>query len=530
MSSNHLIGLGGTGVKTVEAFVHLTAAGLMPGDVEVSLFDQDRANGNLVTTKGLLETYRNLHENLGTQLSVPFLRTEIKRPAMAMEWMWSPLQISNTSMSQFFALPTLNSDLQDFVRCLYQPGRLELDMDLGLGFRGRPAVGAAVISGSTDRGHVLWDYIKGLVGSKSDDVNIFLAGSVFGGTGAAGLPGIARQCRKIIADNTSPNPGAPSNYSIGACLMLPYFTFSDQSCERENGELPVMARSADQVLRSQLALEFYANSMAGPTSDRAFDTIYLVGLDPEIPLEYCQLGGNDQRNPALLPELVGALSMVHFFDRGKGLRGQVLRCGRQDKESVTWNDLPSPSGIAGSGEVLHALGQLLRFAFAYYYVYHGYMTRSRRKVSREPWYRRLINAEGVSLAASVDASSLAVCETLHNYCGDLLAWFTCLTTNTRKELSLSALGDVSGFGRCERLSAGTDGRRDGPPIPHLNERPKTVAERRVLTDAFDRLLGNVHGPGLDVIYEGLCRQSAPRSPGIPAFIDALWKACALSPR
>ncbi|MFM7575975.1 MAG: hypothetical protein ACKO5Q_03395, partial [Microcystaceae cyanobacterium] len=81
---------------------------------------------------------------------------------------------------------------------LYSPD--EQEADLAVGFRGRPPIGSAVMSRLelettstttlSDNWQRLFNHIEGDLDAK-DEVAIHLFGSIFGGTGASGVPTLA---------------------------------------------------------------------------------------------------------------------------------------------------------------------------------------------------------------------------------------------------------------------------------------------------------------------------------------------------
>ena len=64
--TNILIGIGGTGAKCVEAFIHMCAAGIGPNDgsVWLEMVDQDQSNGNLNRTSQAFSLYSDLRNDL----------------------------------------------------------------------------------------------------------------------------------------------------------------------------------------------------------------------------------------------------------------------------------------------------------------------------------------------------------------------------------------------------------------------------------------------------------------------------------
>ena len=55
--TNIILGVGGTGAKIVESFVHLCAAGLGPPRAAVAFIDQDQSNGNTQRARKTLTQY-----------------------------------------------------------------------------------------------------------------------------------------------------------------------------------------------------------------------------------------------------------------------------------------------------------------------------------------------------------------------------------------------------------------------------------------------------------------------------------------
>ena len=102
---------------------------------------------------------------------------------------------------------------------LYDPNE-EFQLPLDEGFRARPSIGAAagclVFSKTIHFGKYVFEAIESAKSGNS--VKIFLSSSIFGGTGAAGFPSIARVIRRMAEQE-----GLSQNIQIGGCLMLPYF-------------------------------------------------------------------------------------------------------------------------------------------------------------------------------------------------------------------------------------------------------------------------------------------------------------------
>ena len=57
----YVIGVGGTGMRCLESFVHLCAIGMLDGkEINVLTLDTDANNGNLKRVKDLINSYRRI--------------------------------------------------------------------------------------------------------------------------------------------------------------------------------------------------------------------------------------------------------------------------------------------------------------------------------------------------------------------------------------------------------------------------------------------------------------------------------------
>src|ERR1051326_8838416 len=214
--ASYVIGLGGTGAKCVEALIHLCAAGLMPDrknvqgqpigkeDLYVAFVDSDVSNGSLERARITLNQYSACKSNkLG---SCDLFKTQVyvgEKDGKTFDT-WSPFAEDDTTQPQlgdFFKYETLSTNsnaaadrsVAYLMDVLYT--HQEKTTSLERGFRGHPSIGAAVLSSSLNfNAGEPWANFKNRIRQDigGDGARIILIGSVFGGTGAAGLPTIAR--------------------------------------------------------------------------------------------------------------------------------------------------------------------------------------------------------------------------------------------------------------------------------------------------------------------------------------------------
>ena len=240
--------------------------------------------------------------------------------------------------------------------------------------------------------------------AKDPNAKIFLAGSIFGGTGAAGFPTIA----KLIKNELD---GKPINAQIGGALVLPYFTFTD------TGDNELKARAEHFLMNTQAALNYYSNN-----KDPIYDAIYLLGDTSKIEVDP-SLGGKTQRNAQHFIELYAALAAIHFFDPNFAVDGGAAQYFRLDRANnpLKWTDIPD--GDKGM-TIQSNLRQLTYFSFAYLDIYKQRLDEIRESGGsgdyNAPWYIDFFQREGISLKNNRVEASLT---NVQNYCEDFLLWF-----------------------------------------------------------------------------------------------------------
>ncbi|CAK0765851.1 conserved hypothetical protein [Gammaproteobacteria bacterium] len=431
MAKNFLIGVGGTGAKCVESFVHLCAAGLGPDIVQIQLIDQDDANGNLSRTKKLISLYHDLHSsfrvgNGGDRLApeTVFLNTEVITPKAGL--ISCPSVNNSSSLANCFNYNNLSPNLAELVDSLYS-GESERDLSLVHGFHARPNVGAAIFGAyarsSTSAWNNLFEDVREAAGSGS--VQVFLVGSIFGGTGASGFPTLARWLYQKIKKEKI------AGVSIGGALMLPYVTYTRSSSQGTNPSFPT--RFLDSTI---VALRYYARLFQ---HEPPFQHLYLLGWDPLIELPNLGAGAGAQENPPLIPELYAALAGCKFFstppEPNESTQVFLAGYGTSEKEDqLIWKDVP----IVRQGDqhdVKQKLSQSLHFGFAFHYVYAPFLSRSTenqapwKSCQKEAWFKRLIVKQGVEIQEDRHQKSLANLQIFSRF---HLEWFTTLVHASRQ--------------------------------------------------------------------------------------------------
>ena len=280
MAVNILIGVGGTGAKTVEAALVLLLAGMVDDPVYVGIVDQDKANGNVARAISLLTRAHRFRkvwssgENginwnkagttaLGGTKIIPLFSGDTMDETDAI---YQP-NAAETSLQKMMG-PAEGTPQRALFDLLFMTGGQEQDLKLDKGYRGRAHVGsAAFIASLAEDGNKLFDAIADVAANaQGQAVNVFFVGSAFGGTGAAGFPTLARRLDRLRKDPKYPNG---KNVKIGGLLMLPYFLFNNPDDENA-----AVVKSEHLLPKTQLALEYYHNLFE---HEQCFDMFYTMG-------------------------------------------------------------------------------------------------------------------------------------------------------------------------------------------------------------------------------------------------------------
>jgi hypothetical protein len=185
MPKNYLIGIGGTGARVIEAVVHMCAAGYGPDELSLFIIDPDEGNGNLTRTKTLITLYQDCKKGFQPTPRTKLFKTRLTTPEPLT---WDIFKDQNTTLAYYINYKNMQQskkDLADFVSVLFSEE--ELNTPLNEGFRGHPSIGSVVMANPPEDHYpwkMLWDDIT--TSQKPNDVRVFLVGSIFGGTGAAG--------------------------------------------------------------------------------------------------------------------------------------------------------------------------------------------------------------------------------------------------------------------------------------------------------------------------------------------------------
>ena len=316
-----VIGIGGTGMRCLESFVHTCAIGMYDNtEIEMLALDTDEDNGNFKRLESLVNCYRSV--NGGNSCSDTFFSAKINYHS------FSPGYKQDTTFDKISNYSTLSGHraedpIADLVDLFVDSSVRE--MPLKEGYRAQTQMGSLLMYHAIvhagykakyeNTANGISEFINAL--SHSQKAPVFIFGSVFGGTGASSIPIIPRALRRA-AEVMEENTANVSDHPFGTIVLTSYFQFD--SPQRNN---EVVAKSSNFAVNSQAALMFYNNDK---TVNSTYSRMYLLGRDAQRSYnkgidqdsrKASSIGGSDQKNPADYIELLAASAAWHFFDEAK---------------------------------------------------------------------------------------------------------------------------------------------------------------------------------------------------------------------
>jgi hypothetical protein len=307
----YVFSIGGSGIRVLHSLIMLLASGMKIKAEIITpvIIDTDEHNGNLETTKELMKIYSRIYNKISVlngQESV-FEKTKTTKTSVFSTKINEPVYITidGQQYANLRALikeadPTIDKDLKSEIETLFSNDNL--DMPLTYGFIGNPNIGCVVLNYLFNDSQNFTKLVDEIIKTKTD--KIFIISSIFGGTGAAGFPLLLN----IFSDKKAPN-------TLGALSISPYYTLDDTPINTGNSILDGSSEGVKKYVidpkqfnaKTFAAQLYYANYIKN-----SVDALYYVG-DNTLKSSYPNcLGGSEQKNPAHVIELMGALSIIHF--------------------------------------------------------------------------------------------------------------------------------------------------------------------------------------------------------------------------
>jgi len=321
----YVIAIGGTGNKILESVVYGACADAFHtrGDgnvgkplpmIRMLAVDVDAACGNTTRAKQAADYYervRSLFPAKGparrgfhTRLVTDRWNMNLSKRATSVERM-----VQNHKRDQLLA-----NTLFD---------RTEASLEYSEGFRGHPDLGVLFFAdllsdlpqlAAAGQPDEMIDMLREMRGDmeRGEQAKVILCGSIFGGTGASGIPTISQYLRKHFA-------GHGPQLELAAVLMLPYYKVPPSS---QNEELEIVVKSSTFMDKARTALQYYGMEgmiKSGESDEKGvFDALYLLGMPPEafITTRMYSTGSQSQENDAHMLEWLAMRCIARFFRTG----------------------------------------------------------------------------------------------------------------------------------------------------------------------------------------------------------------------
>jgi hypothetical protein len=382
--------IGGTGSKVLTQFVMMLAAGVRPLDatgkpfsVVPIIIDPHVDNEGLQQVDKLLTCYRNIRKRIyenerdDTQEGFFSVKVETLKDTGGNEGSDSDDKfylrddaLSDSEFSEFIGLNGMTVDDSDFCHLIFS--KEELETKMAEGFYGSPNIGCVAL-----RDFVHSQDFKNICDrfNMENGDRMFFIGSLFGGTGAAGLPLLISSIRSLVGDVST----KPVKSPIGALMMLPYFSIKKD----ENAQID----QADWVIKTKSALSYYEKNL-----DKYINAIYYVNDNlGSTPYDHDDGKDNQKANKAHIAEFCGALSLFDFagiamdkLDYGdKGVKDSDCHYNGYsfksiaDKPSFSFKYLPPNTN------------KLIMKPFMKFYIMENFMKNSLKSYSNKPFAKQL---------------------------------------------------------------------------------------------------------------------------------------------
>jgi hypothetical protein len=333
MTQNFVMAFGGTGARCIEALTYLAASNAVHGPVHVLVVDPDETNGNVSEALKQLRRYHEIQAQVRANDdgdTPPFFSTHLNDGLGTDSFFWANPS-PNVEFGTLINYAAHDADSRALLDLLYDPDDIRLTFEKG--YIGRAHIGSLdlmrtlreqITTAATverDRPDAMLQFFRKLRAATQQPggARLIVFGSVFGGTGASGLPAVPPLLRSVLLS------GLQRELAVACVQVTPYFSFPPGGEEDPD--------SALHPLATQAALYHYS------LTDTGYDRIYIVGAPGrEQSNPNNVVGGDAQRNAAHYVELAAALAAAHFFSEPppKGAT-EVLACGAED---VRWDKLP----------------------------------------------------------------------------------------------------------------------------------------------------------------------------------------------
>ena len=337
--------IGGTGSRVLTSLIMQLAAGVRPKDNDGNpimslsivpiIIDPHENNDGLTTVIQLLNDYRNIRQSIygdnpdgngyfGVKIET---LTEVQPEAGVAndQFFFRMNRVSDSSFDEFIGLSNMDHINKLFAKMLFSDD--ELGTQMSEGFYGSPNIGCVALNEFRKS-----EEFAAFRSAFRPGDRIFFVGSIFGGTGAAGLPLFISSIRDLgnqKNDNNDQGRRDCAQASIGALIVMPYFSIAPKD------DSPI--NSNDFTIKTRSALRYYTTNL-----NQYINRIYYIA-DPEGTQDFANDPGNinnQKENKAHIVEFAGALAVLDFMSENSN----NLLIGRDSARRVISVDATQSKG------------------------------------------------------------------------------------------------------------------------------------------------------------------------------------------
>lgn len=372
-----VIGIGGTGMRCLEAFTHLCAIGMFDNqEIEVLTLDTDQLNGNKTKTENLIELYTRIKTSDsgvkgGTPNSNTFFSAKLNLYRFWTNYSGSA-RANYRSLSKLAEGDPEKQKSNKLISDLFLDQNSVQEFNLAHGYRAQTHLGSHLMyhaivesarnlaSGSNvePQDLELEAFMNKLNDAGKLGARVFVFGSIFGGTGASSIPVIPKAFQDFIKIRSAGKSTLDfSKTKFGSTLLTEYFTFKKPDAKQmSTKDDSVIADSSFFPLNSQAALQFYQND---PTVQRTYKTMYHIGWPIESKMISDEkenntiTGGEKQKNPCHITEMLCACASYDFLTKQSGFdseKAEYLYKAVEFKDNsfnLSFNDFVGSENKAG---------------------------------------------------------------------------------------------------------------------------------------------------------------------------------------
>jgi hypothetical protein len=306
------------------------------------------------------------------------------------------------------------------------------------GFHAIPAIGAPVMQYILAEGigsEPFYKYVSIIRSEISANSHLILTGSIFGGTGACGIPSLMREFRNATQDYA-----LSGTLHTHAVLLLPYYHFMEPGKDKVDAQnMPMSVQARRFYSNARGALAYYGEM----ERELGYESLYLLGSPVDFNMGEYHPGMEKQQNPPTVVEWEAALAIEHCVTQlevpteantylHSVLAGDDLDMAQTIK--VNWEQFSAPIG--------RKVAAMVRFCAAYNGYYKDYINRNARRTrGLKPFFSELIQPYLIQAESETQAF-----ETLSAFCARFWQWANdsfrhgAITQNCLTERMMNAKG------------------------------------------------------------------------------------------